>query len=99
MDKAMTFEHGGRTYVCTVETLRKSPGEPRWWFSVSGDEQRYAPIEAAAGDTPASVRSRIIAFYENRLWVRAQPPVGRLRFGQPGRPRNPPPAAQPTVEQ
>lgn len=96
MEQSITFQHGGRTYVCTVETQRKSVTPPRWWFSVSGDEQRYAPIEAAAGDTPANVRERIVAFYEHRVWARAQPPVARARFGQPGRPPKRP-DAQPSA--
>lgn len=89
MEKQLTFEHGGRKYTCNVEAQRKTPGEPRWWFAVSGDQQRYSPIEASSGDTEKSVRARIIEFYERHLWVLAQPPVGRTHFGQPGRPRNP----------
>lgn len=89
MEKRMTFEHGGRTYTCTVETQRSAPSEPRWWFAVTGDQQRYSPIEASPKDTAKSVRTRIVEYYEHHLKVLAEPPTVRTQFGQPGRPRNP----------
>jgi hypothetical protein len=82
---AFSFEHGGRTYACTPEK-HDSTGA-WWWFTVSNDSQRYAPFEAASGDTRSSVRARIVAYYERRVWVRAQPVVPRERFGQPGKPK------------
>lgn len=88
--REVTFEHGGRSYVCTVEAQRRTPDDLRWWFAVSGDQQRYSPIEAASNDTAASVRARIVAFYEHQLWLREQPPAPRGAFGQPGRPGRPP---------
>ncbi len=85
-----SFEDAGRTYTCTVEAPRNAPTETRWWFSVSGDQQRYAPLEAKSGDTQASVKAQIIAFYNQRLYALSQPTV-RRQFGGPGRP----PAAKP----
>jgi hypothetical protein len=85
--KPLIFEHDGRTYTCTVEAQRATPDQPRWWVAISGDPQRYAPIEASPGDTEKSVRKRVIEFYERHLWVLAQPPEGRSHFGRPGRPR------------
>ncbi|HVZ49483.1 MAG TPA: hypothetical protein VG916_11910 [Gemmatimonadaceae bacterium] len=89
MQKQLTFEHGGRTYTCTVETQRSTPTEPRWWFAVTGDQQRYSPIEATSRDTASSVKARIIEYYERHLKILAEPPAVRSQFGQPGRPRNP----------
>jgi hypothetical protein len=81
-----TFEEGGRTYSCTSEKRTTTPEGTWWWFAVSNDSQRYAPFEAAAGDTQRTVRARIVAWYERRVWVRAQPVVPRERFGRPGKP-------------
>jgi hypothetical protein len=53
---------------------------------VSSDSNRYAPFEAVPGDTPDSIRSRIVAYYEHRLWARAQPAAQRQQFGRPGKP-------------
>lgn len=86
---AFTFEQDGRTYVCTTEERKTPPAGTWWWFAVSSDPQRYAPFEAVAGDTQRSIRSRIVAYYEHRLWVRAQPVVPRERFGRPGKPTVP----------
>lgn len=86
---AFTFEQGGRTYTCTAEEGKAAPAGTWWWFAVSHDQQRYAPFEAVAGETQHSVRSRIIAYYEHRLWARAQPAVPRARFGGPGKPALP----------
>jgi len=83
---AFTFEQDGRTYTCTAEERKAPPAGTWWWFSVSSDQQRYAPFEAASGDTQHTVKARIVAYYERRLWVRAQPVVPRERFGRPGKP-------------
>jgi len=83
---AFTFEHGGRTYTCTTEKRKTPPTGTWWWFTVSSDSNRYAPFEAVAGDTQASIRTRIVAYYEHRLWARAQPAVPRQHFGRPGKP-------------
>ncbi len=79
---AFTFEEGGRTYECTPEERGDPSRGPWWWFTVSDDSQRYASFEAAVGDTRKSVRTRIAAYYEHRLWVRAQPAVSRKHFGR-----------------
>ena len=89
---AFTFEEGGRTYMCTPEKRGDSAEGVWWWFTVSNDPQRYGPFQAAAGDTRSSVRTRIVAYYDRRAWVRAQPEVPRQRFGHPMKP----PAAPPT---
>jgi len=89
---AFTFEEGGRTYECTPEERGDPSRGSWWWFTVSGDSQRYARFETAAGDTRKSVRARIVEYYEHRLWVRAQPVVPRQRFGHPAKPVAPPPA-------
>ena len=47
------FEHDGRKYTCTVEAQKSTPNDKRWWFAVTGDQQRYAPIEAVPGDALA----------------------------------------------
>ena len=86
---AFAFEHGGRTYTCTTEKRVAAPVGTWWWFAVTHDQQRYAPFQAVAGDTQHSVRSRIIAFYEHRLWVRAQPAQPPQRFSRPGKPAPP----------
>ena len=83
---AFTFEEGGRKYACAPET-RAAPLEGTWWwFDVANDSNRYAAFEASPGDTHRSVRERIVAWYERRLWVRSQPPTHPERPGRPGRP-------------
>lgn len=86
MHQGFTFEHGDRTYSCTVERRTTPPTGWWWWFAVSRDQQRYAPFEVAEGDTQGSVRSRITAYYEHLLDVRSRPPEPRHRFSRPGRP-------------
>jgi len=81
-----TFEHGGRSYTCTPEKGSGTLNGTWWWFNVSYDQQRYAPFEYAKGDTQSSVQSRIIAYYEHRLWAREQPTLPRNGMARPGRP-------------
>lgn len=92
--RAFTFEEGGRTYECTPEVRGDPSRGSWWWFTVSNDVQRYAAFEVAAGDTQKSVRARIVAYYDHRAWVRAQPEVPRQRFGHPVKPPAPPPAPE-----
>lgn len=66
MKEMFRFENGGRTYTCQVEAQRGAPTEAWWWFGVSGDASRYAPFRAEDGDSEASVRSRVLAYYEDR---------------------------------
>ena len=87
MIQGFAFEHDGRTYDCTVEKRTAPPAGTWWWFAVSQDQQRYATFETAEGDTQASVKARITAYYENLLRIRALPPEPRHHFGRPGRPK------------
>ena len=73
MKEAFDFEDAGRTFACRIEAARSPNAAAWWWFSVSNDSQRYAPFCSDASDTEDSVRSRIIAFYENRLARRDAP--------------------------
>jgi hypothetical protein len=95
---AFNFEHAGRQFRCTPEKRHIEPIGTWWWFSVSNDGQRYAPFEVASGDTQASVRARVVKYYEHLQWVRAQPPAPRQQFSRPGRPAKPPvPGSAPAV--
>jgi hypothetical protein len=82
---AFDFTDGGRTYSCRVEAPRGGRAEAWWWFSVSGDQARYAPFRAEADDTEANVRPRVLAYYEDRL----------ARRGVPWQDRGDTPAAEP----
>lgn len=84
MVKTFRFEEGGRTYSCSIEQARPPRNEAWWWFVVSGDENRYAPFRAVAGDTQESVRTRVVGFYTDRLASRAAPPVQRGFGRRPG---------------
>ena len=90
------FDSDGRTYACAVEQAPAARGGAWWWFRVSGDGHRYAPFLAAAADTRESVRSRIVAYYTERLARRAAPSPPR---GFRGRPKaEPAPAAEHPAE-
>ena len=69
----LQFLVGGRTYTCRVEQSGGAPASPWWWVDVSGDQARYAPFRADAGDTEDSVRDRVVAYYEGLLERRAAP--------------------------
>ena len=78
MHESFAFVDAGRTFDCTVETLRGSNAESWWWFRVSSEmHQRFAPFRAAPADTPDAVRGRIVAYYEELLERRAAPTVPR----------------------
>jgi hypothetical protein len=64
---AFDFEDNGRTYRCHVEALSRGRGDAWWWFGVTGDDSRYAPFQVGVDDTPASVRPRVVAYYEDRM--------------------------------
>ena len=91
MTEAFEFEEAGRTYTCSLEVSHPSRAEKWWYFAVSGDRTRYAFFQGAAGDTPRSVQSRIVARYalllENRANVVPYRPFAR------GRPPAPKPEA------
>ncbi len=76
MIDALVFSHSGRTFTCSIEERSVPRPEAWWWFRVSTDRShRYAPFRATAADTPASVQSRIVAYYEDLLVRRALPAV------------------------
>lgn len=56
-----------------------------WWVQVSGDSTRHAPFRAVPEDDLESVRTRVIAYYENVLAQRAAPPSGW--WSRSGRPK------------
>ncbi|MGH7663099.1 MAG: hypothetical protein ACRENI_02195 [Gemmatimonadaceae bacterium] len=89
MIAAFDFEDGGRTYKCSIAKTGSAQAEPWWWFGVSGDAHRYAPFHAAASDTQASVRSRVVAFYLDRLARRAMPAVPRPHWSNRNKPAAP----------
>jgi hypothetical protein len=70
---AFTFEEDNRTFGCRVETGRTEGAQPWWWFSVSGDDHRYAPFQCDAADTIESVQLRIASYYRALLERRALP--------------------------
>ncbi|HJU74120.1 MAG TPA: hypothetical protein VJ717_10260 [Gemmatimonadaceae bacterium] len=76
------FEDTGRIYRCHVRVPTAGLTESWWWFEVSGDQQAYGAFRAAKTDTRASVRERIVAFYQHRLARLAEPPAPRYR-GRP----------------
>lgn len=84
MIKGFEFVDAGRTFTCCIEAPLKSRPEKWWWFRVSTDDRhRYAPFEAASGDTQASVRKRIVAYYESVLAARARPAANPWRRPDP----------------
>jgi hypothetical protein len=68
---AFSFVHDNRTYACHAEKRQGPETETWWWFTVSHDGNRYAPFQAVARDTRASIQSRIVAYYANHLAHRA----------------------------
>lgn len=86
MLKSFTFENGGRTYQCRVEEPRGSRTQAWWWFDVSDDGQRYAPFEATDGDTEATVRERVLAYYDHLLVRRAEPPAQKQHWARRTKP-------------
>jgi hypothetical protein len=61
------FVEHGRTYTCSIDVLREDLPERWWWLNVGGDRSRHAPFRAEPDDTEASVRSRMVAYYEDRV--------------------------------
>jgi hypothetical protein len=80
-----SFIDAGRTFTCRVEVSRPLAGDAWWWFAVSTERhERHAPFRAEASDTPAAVRARVVAYYDDLLARRAAPSQGR--WHQRGRP-------------
>ena len=88
---ALQFSDGERTFTCTSASSPATPGTLWWWVSISGEAQRYAAFRAELGDTPRSLRPRVLGFYEKLLADRARPRMVPQRWGQrPGTPPAPP---------
>ncbi len=82
MLEGFEFVDNDRTFTCSVEKAHALGNEPWWWFSVSTDDrQRYAPFRALSGDTQKSVRTRIVAYYDDLLARRAAPATPYWRRG------------------
>jgi hypothetical protein len=64
--REVDFAEDSRTYTCRVEK-RNELAEAWWWFTVSGDKQRYAPFRANSGDTKYAIQSRISLYYRELL--------------------------------
>ena len=98
------FEERDKVFRCFTDAP-KAPASARskhwWWFQVSGDESKYAPFKAAPDDTEASVRSRVIQYYFERLARRSEPsrPFGGGRRPAPAATTTAAPAAPSTPEQ
>ncbi|HEX6631398.1 MAG TPA: hypothetical protein VF048_09915 [Gemmatimonadaceae bacterium] len=61
------FVDGGRTYTCRAAAQCRGQADAWWWFVVAGDRNRYAPFRVTSNDTEASVRARIVEYYEGRM--------------------------------
>jgi len=93
--ESFEFEDAGRTFSCMTEALSKARSDVWWWFRVSTDDRhRYAPFQASPDDTKTSVRTRIVAYYDDLLVRRAAPPANHWRRGgsKPDVPAKPPEA-------
>jgi hypothetical protein len=73
MIKPFTFEADERTFSCRVEPPRPGRAYAWWWFSVTGDAQRYAPFQVATDDTLESVTGKVLSYYRALLLRRSQP--------------------------
>ena len=81
------FTEDGRTFTCERESSPATPGTQWWWLRVSGDALRYAAFHSKAGDTQASIKPRMVAYYAQVLADRARPPAPRPGWGRrPGAP-------------
>ena len=89
----LQFEEGGRTFTCVAETSRATPDTVWWWVNVSGDGQRYAAFHKQKGDTAATLRPRILAYYAKVLADRERPPEPRQHWAQRNAANKPKPAA------
>lgn len=81
------FMDSGRKFYCSVEVPSRTGMTPWWWFRVdAGETTRYAPFEASSSDTRQSVQTRIIAYYEQLLAIRARPAYQKPAWKKPERP-------------
>jgi len=83
------FEEEGRTFTCKVEAPRANRPQAWWWFSVSGDGQRYAPFPAVPEDTRESVQARIVKYYTDLVTRRSMPAEARTQWWQRGKKTEP----------
>ena len=84
MHQAFSFEDTGRVFDCHVERARARDTVVWWWFTVSSDNNRYAPFHADVGDTEDSVRSRVVAYYDALIRRRSEPRQPWRRPDKPG---------------
>jgi hypothetical protein len=80
--KELKFEEGGKTFTCVAESSRATPDTVWWWINVTGDGQRYAAFHRKSTDTAASLKPRVLAYYEKLLADRARPPEPRAHWSQ-----------------
>jgi hypothetical protein len=80
--EAVQFQDDGKTFTCEAGSSPATPGTLWWWVSVSGEEQRYAAFRKEPGDTAASLRPRILAYYAKLLADRARPRITHSSWGQ-----------------
>lgn len=86
--QAVEFQDGGRTFTCEAGSSPATPGTLWWWVTISGEGQRYAAFRTQPGDTPASLRPRVLAYYAKLLADRERPRLTPAHRG--GRPPNKP---------
>lgn len=79
---AFQFENEGRKFKCERGSSPGTPGVTWWWISLADDNQRYAAFRSETGDTIASLKPRVIAFYDEVLAVRARPRILRPSWSQ-----------------
>ena len=74
MIEAFEFTDAGRTFECEPRQGAVSQADTWWWFRVSTDDRhRYAPFRAEGTDTEWSVRTRVVAYYDDLLIRRGLP--------------------------
>ncbi len=91
-----SFVHENRTYTCQPERREGTGDEVWWWFTVTHDQNRYAPFPAGPRDRRAATQLRIVAYYANHMARRNQrdqdrhwprrgtPPVAKKAAGSKG---------------
>jgi hypothetical protein len=84
----LEFQEGDRTFTCKAASSPATVGTTWWWVSITGESQRYAAFRTEDGDTPRTVRKRVLAFYEELLAARERPREIRTSWGR--RPAAPP---------
>jgi hypothetical protein len=83
---AIEFESKGRTFSCRAESSPATPGVVWWWIAVSDDANRYAGFRIASEDTAASVKLRVVAYYDEILAIRQRPRITRPHWVRPAPP-------------